>query len=292
MLRKGEKGLGASMWAGDHPETYRLQRPTFSQRPPRQHMPVSSVTSSYTAIAPAFGYGFPAQPSSGLGSNETGGTGTGTGSSGVTPAATQILPPHQELQKFEKIAQRLKWKLYQLSEGFDRAQASLDAPLSQTHTPEMRAQAEFMFKLDFYEYYMLLERALVHLMAVFGIVISAATMKDSPHAYHHNVLTALDRPDNPLNCILGVGDARHALQKAKDLRNKWKYLTGGDISTAAQNGGLAKYQLDQMLGAIFNAFEKGYVLAQERVEAVKRMGLSQETVPWDFMVDAMDWEAI
>jgi hypothetical protein len=103
-------------------------------------MPSSSITSSYTAIPPAFGYGFPAQQSSGLASN-----------SGITPAATTILTPHQELQKFEKIAQRLKWKLYQLSEGFDRAQAAANAPVSPTNTLEMRAQAEFMFKLDFYE---------------------------------------------------------------------------------------------------------------------------------------------
>jgi hypothetical protein len=47
-----------------------------------------------------------------------------------------------------------------------------------------------------------------------------------------------------------------------------------------------------MLGAIFDAFEMGDVIALERVETVQRMGTGQETVPWDFMVDAMDWEAV
>lgn len=116
------------------------------------------------------------------------------------------------------------------------------------------AEAELMFKIDFHEYYGMLERALVHLQLVFGIVISgqhrdlgrlapagegreppaaasagatgAGAAGDRPrryaHSYHANVLAALDNPTNPLHGTLGSLDVRRALSRAKDLRNRWK----------------------------------------------------------------------
>ena len=115
------------------------------------------------------------------------------------------------------------------------------------------AEAELMFKIDFHEYYGMLERALVHLQLVFGIVISgqhrdlgrlapagegreppaaasagatgAGAAGDRPrryaHSYHANVLAALDNPTNPLHGTLGSLDVRRALSRAKDLRNRW-----------------------------------------------------------------------
>ena len=200
-----------------------------------------------------------------------------------------------ELQRFEKIAKRLSWKLFHLSAGFHRTSAA---------DPSERPQCEIMFKLDFYEFYMLLERALVHLLGVFDISVSrdadpSAGLKgpgggggrrDADHAYHHNVLAALDSPDNVLHGVLGRGDVRACLGKAKDMRNRWKYLdeqqSGGEL-------GLEECNVEAILETIVGAFEAAYEVARSRVESESEtVGEPEQQVDWGFMVDAMDWEAL
>ncbi|KEF59394.1 uncharacterized protein A1O9_04238 [Exophiala aquamarina CBS 119918] len=112
-------------------------------------------------------------------------------------------------------------------------------------------EAERQFKIDFYEFYALLERCLVCLLGVWGIVIdSSASFKDmkendprvpvpaaaaresiignshafhgSGHRFHANLLAALDHPSNPLHESLGSGDTRDYIGVAKEFRNKWK----------------------------------------------------------------------
>jgi hypothetical protein len=117
-------------------------------------------------------------------------------------------------------------------------------------------QAERQFKLDFYEFYSLLERALVCLFGVWGIMISSSAgpttnttatnhssksgtsfqtscgvgtiLGDSrafhgmSHRFHANVLDALDHPSNPLHEVLGTGETRMYIGVAKEFRNKWK----------------------------------------------------------------------
>lgn len=108
-----------------------------------------------------------------------------------------------------------------------------------------------MFKLDFFEYYMLLERALVHLLGVFGIRVTGGFggriphgnggsgwhgkkgdrqgWEQSDHRFHANVLEALDDVRNPLHESLGKNDARVALARAKEC--KYDYLfTDGHLS--------------------------------------------------------------
>lgn len=198
-----------------------------------------------------------------------------------------------ELQRFEKIAKRLSWKLFHLSAGFHRASAA---------DPAERPYAEIMFKLDFYEFYMLLERALVHLLGVFDISVSrdadpAATAgfkapgggaRSSDHTYHHNVLAALDSPDNVLHAVLGQGDVRSSLAKAKELRNRWKYL---DEQQSEGELDLAECNVEAMLETIVGAFEAAYDVAKEKVES-ETCGEPEQQVDWGFMVDAMDWEAL
>jgi len=205
-----------------------------------------------------------------------------------------------------------------------------------------------MFKLDFFEYYMLIERALVHLLGVFGISISrgipttTATLDyhnsmnanglglsngngripspDKPyrdrsdHRYHANVLEALDSLDNPLHAALGTGEVRRQLSRAKDLRNRWK--TAGEEEKDEQRGRakltapLETYDLERILMAIFAGFDAAYLVAEQAVRmeaaqsgsagvgwdvdmaghAVGERGSEEEQ--WEFMVDAMDWEAV
>lgn len=110
-------------------------------------------------------------------------------------------------------------------------------------------EAERQFKIDFYEFYALLERGLVCLLGVWGIVITASaatpgisqavpvlqgdnnaasiigdslSFHGSAHRFHANVLAALEHPSNPLYPILGSGPVREYIGIAKEFRNKWK----------------------------------------------------------------------
>ncbi|KAL2118097.1 hypothetical protein VTJ04DRAFT_7757 [Mycothermus thermophilus] len=169
------------------------------------------------------------------------------------PSAAQQRPaPHHELARYTKIMRRLQWKLPFLAQGYRMA---VDHRVG-ARDPTAVAEAELMFKLDFFEYYMLIERALVHLLGVFGIDVprggppppppndappaegdhhpslsasrwgGADAKRAARHRYHANVLAALDNPDNPLHAALGTGEVRVQLGRAKDLRNRWK--TAGD----------------------------------------------------------------
>lgn len=258
-----------------------------------------------------------------------------------------------------KIARRMRWKLPFLGQAY---RAATDRDLN---TPDDRAEAELMFKLDFFEYYMLLERALVHLMGVFGVRITGAFRGgmstssrsgsrtnlngngigngngngvgqghvQSDHRFHANVLDALDDPRNPLHPVLGAateaptdtGDARYALARAKELRNRWKNAdepdsvaaTSASAKLAAAARPLEDYDLERILESIFEGLEGAYVIAERYVAGVRAlaaergvvvpgasgMGLGtpppensngggEEEAQWEFMVDAMDWEAV
>ncbi|KAJ2895047.1 hypothetical protein MKZ38_006973 [Zalerion maritima] len=241
------------------------------------------------------------------------------------PATAQ--KPAQELNRYSKIVRRLKWKLPYLADGYHAA-------TSQTMAPELRTEAELMFKLDFYEYYMLLERALVHLLGVYDIRVSsrrgvsgianitaaekggvgndngngaggssstAAAASDmvggeggTTHRYHANVLAALNQEENPLHTVLGQGETRRLLGRAKDLRNRWKYAEEDEadgvgaqsqLSQAAINGlgasrhamgprkrfgseALIMYDVENMLLHIFIAFDAASNVANEYVSGL------------------------
>lgn len=198
-----------------------------------------------------------------------------------------------EMQRFEKIAKRLNWKLLHLSDGFGRAgDLHLD--------PMQRAEYETMFKLDFCEFYMLLERALVHLLGIFDIVVTrdpisgngfGPMLRDGAHAYHHDVLAALDSPENELHQVLGKGEVGRCLSKAKEMRNRWKYL---DDNAARGIGEMAlqEYDVERVLETILDAFQQAYDIAKQRVASEAGDKKVEAAVDWSFMVDAMDWEAV
>jgi hypothetical protein len=264
----------------------------------------------------------------------------------VTTTSNKTLSAAQELVRYTKIVRRLQWKLPYLAAGYHRATAIEEGGMPMESWAESRAEAELMFKLDFFEYYMLLERALVHLLGVFDIVISNGRGQQqqephhaqngktdgngysnghvhgngqshwvpSAHRYHHNVLAALDSEDNPLHVVLGTGEVRVCLVRAKNLRNRWKYADedegdrGG--ATARVSLPLRSYDLEAMLQQIFDGFDLGYRIAEARVAEGRRLhlmnegdvngdgtgtglaGKEVEEDQWDFMVDAMDWEAV
>ncbi|KAK4100152.1 hypothetical protein N658DRAFT_140436 [Parathielavia hyrcaniae] len=279
-----------------------------------------------------------------------------------TPRRPPASTPH-ELARFKKIIRRLQWKLPFLAQGYRLAVDRVGAD------PAVVSEAELMFKLDFFEYYMLIERALVHLLGVFGVEIprgcaAAATTTTTTtttrshaadtlertnnnhneglagsawadtngqrtHRYHANVLAALDRAENPLHWVLGMGEVRVQLGRAKDLRNRWK--TAGDEEdhhsregspTTRQEGAsppegewrtrkiaapLDSYRLEHMLEVIFGGFDEALRLAEAYVKGVPLgwgaepdadmlevdwAAAGDDADQWDFMVEAMDWEAV
>lgn len=196
-----------------------------------------------------------------------------------------------ELQRFLRIVRRLKWKIPDLARGYREA---VDGRVGNVHRAYVE-EAALMFKLDFFEYYMLIERALVHLLGVFGITVSRGFGKrhiqalreeqdrrdtSAPlgngsckptysHRFHANLLEALDNPDNPLHAALGTGDVRRQLGRAKELRNRWKKIDEvEDVAGAAGTNSAApleSYDLEQIITTIFDGFEKAYVIAQQYV---------------------------
>lgn len=282
---------------------------------------------------------------------------TAAGATASSAHANGSRPPSSaaELMRYAKIVRRLKWKLPYLAHGYRQATlrgADADADADAVHG---RTEAELMFKLDFFEYYMLLERALVHLLGVFGIAISrdfaerhlrmmleeqrqqdiaryggggggsrrreASPWKNtSSHRYHANVLEALDNAENPLHEALGTGEVRRQLGRAKDLRNRWKNVddvedaTANGIGNGNGNGNnfqtakaktatpLESYDLERILETIFEGFDKAFAVAERHVLEEQQaaanggsavaMDWGSEEQQWEFMVDAMDWEAV
>jgi len=162
--------------------------------------------------------------------------------SAVEPEAPHPLPTttiSDDLYKIQRLVDRLTWKSSLLLLSRERVSSNPNGPS--------------MFKLDFFEFYTLLERLLVLLLASFRIplgdssvlhtITNGATIIGSRHRnlqhqhlqlqlqqqrlvaghrYHENVLEAYEKEDNPLRAVLGEGEVKVHLKTAKELRNRWK----------------------------------------------------------------------
>jgi hypothetical protein len=136
------------------------------------------------------------------------------------------------------------------------------------------------------------------------------------HRFHENVLLTLDNTANPLHSILGMGDVRKHFAAAKELRNRWKdaderALLSVDKAApeTASPPPLSAYEIEQMLGSIFIAFDEAQEVAEKAVresssstEANRHHGRQSSIVDgmemdavdarWESLSDPMDWEAI
>ncbi|KAK2025548.1 hypothetical protein LX32DRAFT_642641 [Colletotrichum zoysiae] len=317
---KSKKGLGDSIWAS-RGKAQQSTNPSSSAYRPRTYQAASSVITPATprSLSPSKSDS-PFRP----------------GANTSTPAASAPaggphngLTAQQEFKRYIQIVRRLKWKLPYLSHGYHHAIARPGDPLYGGETDA--EEAELMFKLDFYEYYMLLERALVHLMGVFGITVSrdgwvttttttttrqadSGFARQATHTYHQNVIAALEREDNPLHEALGTGEVLFHLSRAKELRNRWKYAEEGARARANGEAGreragtapLESYDLDKIFRYVFAGFDAGYAVAERRVAEETAVGggaggggrggggggEEMEEDEYDFMVEAMDWEAV
>ncbi|OQE26849.1 hypothetical protein PENSTE_c005G04202 [Penicillium steckii] len=229
------------------------------------------------------------------------------------------LPPSEELARFLKIVSRLRWKLPFLAEAYRLATLQPTSDLDS----DVDIHAEIMFKIDFHEYYALLERAIVHLLAIFNISVSSRNNPSSTstsarnggnssnagiHSYHANVLSALEEESTPLTPVLGSGKTIHLLRQAKELRNRWKTADMTDeekrldpIGDRSRVIPLSSYNFEEIITGIFSGLEEGYLRAKTHVDLCRRpgddesfdqSGSRESEADWDFMVDAMDWEAV
>lgn len=126
--------------------------------------------------------------------------------------------------------------------------------------------ADQQFKNEFFDYYVLVERCLLALMACFDHVVRAEHRSDvvplpstvtgldasvysdtsqrppknalvgdsrvfpgATHRFHANLLEALDDLHNPFHKVLGQGDVRLYVGLAKEFRNKWKQADMVDV---------------------------------------------------------------
>ncbi|KAH6686467.1 hypothetical protein F5X68DRAFT_209051 [Plectosphaerella plurivora] len=248
-----------------------------------------------------------------------------------SPAGEDFSSSRRELRRYVQIVRRMKWKLPYLEDGYRRAigtpNSTESAQWAREHPEQWeneRQEAELHFKLDFFEYYMLLERALVHLLGVFGMVVSnqggqwlgpgtntanaGRNVHASNHSYHQNVLAALEKKGNPLFEALGSGEVRSHLFRAKDLRNRWKYAEASHAmdSPTDKRAPLESYDLVNMFNFIFKGFDQGYMVAESWVGQLATKAdmiltdADAEAAPADakdeeemnFIFDAMDWEAV
>ncbi|OTA98464.1 hypothetical protein M426DRAFT_325967 [Hypoxylon sp. CI-4A] len=222
--------------------------------------------------------------------------------------------PIEEHSRFLKIIARLNWKLPFLKQGYSLAKIT-------TGKDEAQIEAfEIQFKLDFHEFYMYIERALVRLMSIFGISVQgdgvfvdgslrmngslddfdaqdSKDFKGRPiqHWYHVNVLTALEDPTNPLNGVFGRPEVRKQLLRAKDLRNRWKNIDQAG-PRRFKPPPLSTYNLEEIVQTILSAIDEANNVAVEYIrknggEPTNNAG-GIEQQGWELMVDAMDWEAV
>jgi hypothetical protein len=153
-----------------------------------------------------------------------------------------------------------------------------------------------------------IERALVHLMGVFGIEVTGLadsthnpSSRPHSHRFHANVLAALERPDNPLREALGQGEVMRQLLRAKQLRNRWKNADGdsGPDEKGYTPAPLEAYNLEHILQTIFAGCDQGFAVADLYIQQLQDdprpdnpMDWEREEEDWGFIADAMDWEAI
>ncbi|KAJ4351009.1 hypothetical protein N0V85_009658 [Neurospora sp. IMI 360204] len=200
---------------------------------------------------------------------------TTSNTSPIAKSPVRVSPSAKhELIRYTKIVRRLKWKLPFLASGYALALKGRDPKHGDAViSGGVLNEGEIMFKLDFFEYYMLIERALVHLLGVFGITRA----KDLRNRW-----------------------------KTADSEAEEK-------ERVKLTAPLESYDVEKMLKTIFQGFDAAFLISEWHVrdkegglEKRAQSSLSwaddddatmmdweaQEADQWEFMVDARDWEAV
>ena len=241
---------------------------------------------------------------------------------------------HAAAQQHDHNASLSSSSQHALGSGASSVQTPRRSQCRTCHSTNLyQKQAESMFKVDFFEFYTLLERYMTDCLAIFGFRVSASiphqnfnalryetnpdlhrTRPMASHAFHANLLEALDDEKCPLAGSLGLQDVRVQLGIAKEYRNAWKDADS-KITTSLANGGsesessrknirLEDLQLEHMLRNIIGGCDLAHAVVQEyshdsgngvvtssRDFEPKTYGFSSmeiEDMPYEYMDDAMD----
>ncbi|KAF2823045.1 hypothetical protein CC86DRAFT_385203 [Ophiobolus disseminans] len=251
-----------------------------------------------------------------------------------TPAETLAQSREQKLKQEKeqetRLLGRLRWKAELLMTSYHKALSIVQAVDAQQngHSGLDSKQAESMFKIDFFEFYTLLERYITACLAILGISVSGSapqtnvnalryitnpdlhrTRPMASHAFHANLLEALDDEKCPLYASFGIQYVRVELAVAKDFRNAWKDADERMIASkwddendrSRKNITLTDSQLEQMLRAIVAGSEHAHGVVQghtntqtngsrdfePQAHSSSSNNYSDDT-PFEYMDDAMD----
>ncbi|KAK7426469.1 hypothetical protein QQZ08_007064 [Neonectria magnoliae] len=287
-MTKSPSGLSTSMWADGRPQPSRPWANSSSSvsLSSISSAPASSASTVVNTQRPRFSPSVPAP------------TSVPASASAPASSGTRLTPP-QAFHRFEQACQRLRWKFLDLQTSYSRA----------TNPQEYNftiADAERNFKVDFHEFYVWIEQAIVLLLLIFGVSVSRDPQQyGGGHAYHHNVIKALADDGCPVHTALGLGEVHQALWKAKELRNRWKNAADG-----FETPPLKMYDLTWIVTMVLSGLEVGYAMAAQHVEEALQaeMRQTQEQTAgsagnggndtsgkvddeWEWMVEPMDWEA-
>jgi hypothetical protein len=185
-----------------------------------------------------------------------------------------------------------------------------------------------MFKVDFFEFYTLLERYLVLCLSICGVSVSGAAPRtnvnalrfitntdyargrtEASHQFHANLLDALDDNKNPLHAVFGIQDIRIQLGLAKDYRNRWKDADEELVSSKREWASgekpvkLNELNLALMVPAILEGCERALSIVHGRTDPCVQNGtafeiapngygsletMETDDTPLEYMDDAMD----
>lgn len=176
-----------------------------------------------------------------------------------------------------------------------------------------------MFKVDFFEFYALMERYIVVCLEIVGIHVSQtprvyvnglrsitnpdmARRSDTVHSFHANMLEALDDPSCPLHASLGNQEVRIQLGHAKDYRNAWKDADDKASRSEETRRKLPDFDLHLMLTNILSGCANAHMVVQNQAVANVRVTTSRDyemqtpsyspeksqDAPLEYMDDAME----
>jgi hypothetical protein len=203
--------------------------------------------------------------------------------------------------------------------------------IAQRKTDLIKKHAESMFKVDFFEFYTLLERYITVCLAILGINVSGSapqtnvnalryitnpdlhrTRPIASHAFHANLLEALDDEKCPLHASFGTQDVRAELGLAKDFRNAWKDADerviaskwDDEIGNTGKNITLHDSQLEKMLRSLIGGCEhahgvvhrytnthtngNGFTRRDFESQPYSNTDAYSDDTPFEYMDDAME----
>ncbi|KAK0637836.1 hypothetical protein DIS24_g10438 [Lasiodiplodia hormozganensis] len=181
---------------------------------------------------------------------------------------------HQQLDKLKRLIDRLSWKSHTLvftqSVALQSGAAMAGANAESTTT---YAQPTTMFKLDFFEYYALLERILVLFLGFHRVPLPSNKINGGEllpisgkggawgHRYHESVLEALEGAKARGGGLEALGNEEviAVLRRAKGFRNRWKDADEQVVPAWEwQREEVEELRLVELLDVVLRALERAY----------------------------------